>query len=83
LDQDPVQLYFDNQASISLIKNGAVNSKNKHTMVKYHYVHEMLENNEIAVDYISTNDMVADPLTKGIPEDMFAKHVAQLGLRYV
>ena len=82
LDQEPVQLYCDNQAAISLIKNGAVNSKSKHIMVKYHYVHEMLENKEICIDYISTHDMVADPLTNGIPEDVFTKHVAQMGLKY-
>ena len=67
---------------MSSIKDGAVNSKSKHIMVKYHYVHEMLENNEISIDYISTHDMVADPLTKRIPEDMFTKHVVQMGLRY-
>lgn len=71
LNQEPIQLYWDNQTAISLMKNGAVSSRSKHIMVKCYYIYKMIENNEIIVDYMLTNDMIADPLIKGISEELF------------
>ena len=33
--------------------------------------------------YITTREMVADPLTKPIPRDIFIKHVKSQGLRRI
>lgn len=48
------------------MNNETINLKNKHIMVKCHYIHETIKNNEIIVDYIPTNDMIAYQLKKNI-----------------
>lgn len=65
------------------MKNCTVSSKHKYVMVKYHFIHEMIETNEITVDYMSANDMMVDPLTKEISKNLFLKHIAHMGLKYL
>ncbi|GJV95391.1 carbonic anhydrase 2-like protein [Tanacetum coccineum] len=43
---------------------------------KYLYVREKVEDNIIVMEYISTHDMLADPLTKILPPKLFLEHVA-------
>lgn len=50
LDWEPIQSYCDNQTIVSLIKNGVVSSISMYIMVKYHYVHGMIEINKITID---------------------------------
>ena len=42
-----------------------------------------IKTKEIAIKYISTNKMIADPLTKPIPRDTFKSYMLSLGLRRV
>jgi hypothetical protein len=35
----------------------------------------------ISLEHISTTKMLADPLTKGLPPNVFKEHVAGMGLR--
>ena len=35
----------------------------------------------ISLEHISIEKMLADPLTKGLPPNMFREHVASMGLR--
>ena len=35
----------------------------------------------ISLEHINTEKMLADPLTKGLPPNMFREHVASMGLR--
>jgi len=62
-------------------KDPKYHSKTKHIDTKYNFVRDIIACKEIALHYISTHKMVADPLTKPIPRDVFVKHVKSLGLR--
>ena len=57
------------------------NSRTKHIDTRYNYIRDIITKREISVQYISTHHMVADPLTKPIPRDVFLGHVNALGLR--
>jgi hypothetical protein len=35
----------------------------------------------ISLEHISTKEMLADPLTKGLPPYVFGEHIAGMGLR--
>ena len=76
-----VNMFCDNKSAISLIKSGANSSKGKHIDVNYHYILDIVERGEIIVDFIPSKEMVADPLTKGLPLNKFKEHVASMGLR--
>jgi hypothetical protein len=43
-------------------------------------VRERVQNRTINLEYISTEKMLADPLTKGLPPNIFQEHVVGMGL---
>ncbi len=49
--------------------------------MKYNFVRDAIEEGEVRIEYISTDLMVADPLTKPLPPLVFARHVRAMGLR--
>jgi hypothetical protein len=44
-------------------------------------VKEKVQDHVISLEYIKTDNMLADPLTKGLPPNVFRKHLASMGLR--
>lgn len=56
---------------------------NKHIVVKYNYIYEMIGNNEITVDCMSTNDIIPVSMIKIISDDLFLKHAAHMWLKYL
>lgn len=74
-------MFCDNQSAISLIKSGANSSKGKHIDVSYHYIQDIVERGEIKVNYIPSEEMVADPMTKGLSLEKFREHIANMGLK--
>ena len=77
----PVTLYCDNQAAIAYTKDPRYHSKSKHIETKYNFVRDIVAQKEIKIQYISTQQMVADPLTKPVTRDVYAIHSRSLGLR--
>ena len=77
----PVLVNCDNQATITYTKDPKYHGKTKHIDIKYNFVRDMVAHNKVNMKYISTQNMVADPLTKPISKEFFDRHVKTLGLR--
>ena len=60
----PTTIYEDNQGAIKLADNPVNHPKTKHIAVRYHAIREHIANGEIRLEYLSTDRMVADGLTK-------------------
>ena len=54
--------------------------KTKYIQIRYHFVKDMITQNEVVMKYIPTNEMVVDLFTKPIASDAFVRHVRSLGL---
>jgi hypothetical protein len=78
----PVLMYNDNQGCIQLAKNPAQHQRTKHIDLRHHYIREKLESGEITLQYCSTEDMVADLLTKALSKDKHNKCLDGLGLKH-
>jgi len=78
---DATTLYEDNQSCIALAKNPIHHARTKHIDIQHHFVREKVESKEVELAYMSTDDMVADALTKPLARPKFAKLVAQMNLR--
>ena len=63
-------LHVDNQSAIKLIKNPQFHKRTKHIDVRYHFIREKYEEG-IKLEYISTEDQIADILTKALSKDRF------------
>lgn len=75
-----VKIYGDNQGSLKLIDQPQLNERSKHIDVAYHFTRDLSERNIIATEYIPTNRMLADGLTKPLPRETFERHRREIGL---
>ena len=48
--------------------------------LKYLSVKEEVQKHRVLIEHISTNLMIADPLTKGLPPKTFIGHVDRMGV---
>ena len=73
-------IFCDNTAVLAVAKDSKYNGKTKNIKKRYHYIRDAIIDKDVVLKYISTNNIVADPLTKPIAKDVFIRHVKSLGL---
>ena len=76
----PLKLYCDNSIAVFMAKNNKSGSRSKHIDIKYLVIRERVKEKKLVIEHISTESMLADPLTKGMPPKYFKAHVVQMGL---
>ena len=74
-----IKIMADNQSAIKLANNPVTSVRSKHIDVIYHFVRERVAKDEI--EYIATAEMVADSLTKAVPEDKVVFCRDSMGVR--
>jgi hypothetical protein len=74
-------LYCDNQAVNKLVMTNNYHMRTKHIDVRFHFIRQAIKNKIFNIIYCSTNDMVADLLTKTLPSWKVKGFVSALGLR--
>jgi hypothetical protein len=79
-DQDPTDLFSDNQGAIALAKNPVSHSRAKHIDLRHHFVREAIQDKIIWVQYIPTAEMTADSLTKALRHEKHEKCTARMGM---
>ena len=63
-DGKPLLIYSDSKPCIGMSKNPINHKRNKHIMLKYHWLRISVENDEIIINYLDTKHQPADILTK-------------------
>ena len=69
----PYILFCDNQAAISIRKNDVHHHRSKHIDIKYHFIRDQIKNNKIKLQWLSTQDQMADILTKPLDKVKFTR----------
>jgi hypothetical protein len=72
--EEPTTIFEDNQSAIAFAQNHRIVSRMKHIQVKYHFVHDLIENNTINLVYRNTKLMTADILTKPLTPSAHLLH---------
>ena len=69
------QLYQDNLSAILLEKNGKWSSskRTKHINIRYFFVKDRMDANELRIDHCPTDEMIADFHTKALQGSKFFK----------
>ncbi|XP_065060473.1 uncharacterized protein LOC135687761 [Rhopilema esculentum] len=78
--QKPTTVYEDNQGAIALSKNTKNHAKTKHIDIRYHYIREAIEKNNIMLEYCPIEQQTADILTKGLAKERFQKLRSTMGI---
>jgi len=76
----PLRLYCDNKAVVFYANNNKSSGAAKHIDIKYFVVKDRIQDHTIELEHISTKEMLADPLTKGLPPNNFPELIAGMGL---
>ncbi|KAL6291909.1 hypothetical protein ACE6H2_000051 [Prunus campanulata] len=77
---EPPLLFCDNMSALALSSNPVFHSRIKHLDVDFHFVRERVQRKDFLVQYIPTDDQIADVLTKGLHSPVFVKHCTNLSL---
>jgi hypothetical protein len=80
--QSATTIYVDNTSAIRLVENPEFHKRTKHIDVRYHYIRELAEKEEVKVKYISTNEQKADILTKPLQRAKHEENVDRLRLNH-
>lgn len=73
-------VYQDNQSAILLERNGRASSskRTRHINIRYFFVSDRIQNNELRVEYCPTDKMLADIFTKPLQGSLFRRLRDQL-----
>jgi hypothetical protein len=77
---NPTPVLTDNEAALALAKDPRFHARAKHINTRCHYIRECVDNGNLLVSYIPTNDNVADILTKPLAAPAFLRLRSYLGL---
>lgn len=78
--EKPCQVLCDNQSAINLAESDGYRQRSKHIDIRHHYFREKLEDRTVIVNYIPTEKMAADNLTKAVPTDKHKFCCEEMGL---
>jgi hypothetical protein len=73
-------LFCDNQGAIRLSKDSTFHARTKHIDIHFHFIRQTVAQKHITLSYCSTNDMIADILTKSLSPFKFEKFRTLLGV---
>ena len=76
IDQNPIgptPIWSDNRGSIALMENPIFHKRSKHFELEHHWLREVVQDKKIVCHHYSTHDMIADILTKSLPQGKFDK----------
>ena len=59
-------VYGDNQSAQALSKNDIKSERTKHIDIKYHFVQDEISSGKLRLEWIPTEEQVADILTKAL-----------------
>lgn len=76
----PIQTWNDNNFVVFFAKSNKRTSGSRHIKFEYLSVKEDVKEGLVKIDHIDTHSMVADSLTKGLPNGVFQRHVRNMGL---
>ncbi|CAL9000863.1 unnamed protein product [Prunus brigantina] len=77
-----IQLWNDNTAAVYFAQGNKRSSGMRHLHLKFLSAKEKIRDGETTLSHIGTDFMIADPLNKGLPNHVFHRHVASMGLQF-
>ena len=66
-EMSPTVIHCDNHSCIKLSENLVFHDRSKHIEIRYHFIRDWVQRGAVQLQYISTDDQVADILTKALP----------------
>ena len=75
-----IPLYCDSSSAIRICHNPVQHSKTKHISLRYHFIKDHVEDENVELHFVHSQDQLADIFTKALDEKAFLKIVHGLGM---
>lgn len=76
----PVQIYCDSKSALCLASNDMYHPKTKHIDVKFHFIREKINLDLIHVNFVGTDEQIADVLTKALVPFKHKNFISKFGI---
>jgi transposase InsO family protein len=76
----PTLIRGDNDGSIAMARSQQFHKRAKHIEMRWHWLRDMVENENIQIDSCRDPEQTADVLTKAISRQRHLRHIAEMGL---
>ncbi|GJX74245.1 retrotransposon protein, putative, ty1-copia subclass [Tanacetum coccineum] len=76
----PMEMLCNNEPAIEIADDPGILKGARDFQRKYHYIHEVTQEREIALKKVHIDDNVADPLTKLMPVNKHYEHARAIGI---
>ena len=63
---DALKVFEDKQGAIALSKTPEFHKRTKHIDIRYHFVREKVDDDQVLLEYYPTQEMLADIVTKPV-----------------
>lgn len=80
-DVKSTNIFCDNRSALNLSQASNYSPRTKHIDIRHHYIREKVQDGSIKFVAVSTDDMAADVLTKGLSSIKHNKCLNQFGLK--
>lgn len=81
--KQPTTLFCDNQGAQYLTKSHMTLKRSKHIDIRFHYIKDKYNSNEISLSYVPTDKNIADIFTKSLSKQTHEKMCILLKLKFV
>ncbi|GJX78270.1 retrotransposon protein, putative, ty1-copia subclass [Tanacetum coccineum] len=80
-NKEPKEMLCDNSTAISIADDPGIMLGARHYQRRFHYIREVIEDGEIVLNKVRTDDNVADPFTKPMSLNKHYEHAMSIGVR--
>ena len=82
LPQDEAtKICIDNKSAQALAKNLVFHDRSKHIDTRYHFIRDCISKKEVKLEYVKTQDQIADIFTKPLKFEVFRRLRDSLGVK--
>jgi hypothetical protein len=77
---EPTIIHCDNQSCIKLSENPVFHDRSKHIDIRYHFIRDCVQKGAVQLQYVPTDEQVADILTKALMKGKFVYFRDKMGI---
>ena len=83
VEENLVKILVDNKSALELTRNPVHHSRSKHIDTRHHFIRDCIEEGFIKLEYVRTEDQLADLFTKSLGRVKFYEFCAKIGVSIV
>ncbi|GJU73769.1 hypothetical protein Tco_1265174 [Tanacetum coccineum] len=76
----PISIHYDSDATLAKAYSQMYNGKSRHLGVRHSMIRELITNGVVSIEFVRSQQNLADHLTKGLARDLVIKSAKGMGL---